>query len=124
MAESTAAAPSSGKGSSSGPWWKSLTSRRKPKEAPSAAPGASRPPPDPSEPPFASPSASDSLENQQPCVGTASRRNLKVSRSGRFKEKRKVCATLLAPESPQQLFKGAGGSSATATLPAEETPCQ
>ncbi|KAL8165363.1 UNVERIFIED_CONTAM: hypothetical protein K2H54_040820 [Gekko kuhli] len=126
MAESAAAAaPSSGPGgkgsASSGTWWKSLTSRKKPKETP---------PPEPSEPPFAPPSSpSDSLENQPPTLGSGSRRNLKISRSGRFKEKRKVRATLLA-ESPQQLFEGAGsggggggGSSATPALSGEESPC-
>ncbi|XP_042327451.1 proline-rich protein 15 [Sceloporus undulatus] len=127
MAESasTAAPPSGGPGAkgsgggSSGAWWKVLTSsssssssRKKPKEPPVAAPGAIPAPPSPS----------DSRENQQP--GSGSRRNLKISRSGRFKEKRKVRATLLA-ESPQKLFEGGGGStSTTPVLPGEETRCQ
>ncbi|XP_054846733.1 proline-rich protein 15 [Eublepharis macularius] len=129
MAESAAAAtPSSGPGGKanpSGTWWKSLTARKKPKEAPAATPGTPRPPPpDPSEQLFAPPSSSDSRENQQPNLGSGSRRNLKISRSGRFKEKRKVRATLLA-ESPQQLFEGAGGGGggAAAAAPNEETPC-
>lgn len=129
MAESAAAtaAPSSGPGgkgsSSSGPWWKSLTSRKKPKDPPAAAPAPPRPPADPSEPPCAPTSPADSLETQQPNLGgggSSYRRNLKISRSGRFKEKRKVRATLLAAKSPQQLFEGgAGGPPA---LPGEETP--
>uniref|UniRef100_A0A8C5K9N7 Proline rich 15 n=1 Tax=Jaculus jaculus TaxID=51337 RepID=A0A8C5K9N7_JACJA len=93
---------------SSGPWWKSLTgSRKKSKEdATGAQPDAGDP--SPPEPDW----TSSSQENQHPNVlGGAgetpksdklcaeksgnSRRNLKISRSGRFKEKRKVRATLL-----------------------------
>ncbi|XP_038615330.1 proline-rich protein 15 [Tachyglossus aculeatus] len=95
-------------GSSSSSWWKSLTnSRKKSKE------GSAGPPPPPGEP--ASPSQDRpacSRENQHPnFLGggdphrpndkvtndkpAGSRRNLKISRSGRFKEKRKVRATLL-----------------------------
>uniref|UniRef100_A0A8D0B6M2 Proline-rich protein 15 n=1 Tax=Salvator merianae TaxID=96440 RepID=A0A8D0B6M2_SALMN len=111
MAESASAAPS-GPGAK-GAWWKSLTtSRKKPKEAlaAAAAPATSWPPRQPAEPSEllpTPPSPSDLRENQQPNAG--SRRNLKISRSGRFKEKRKVRATLLAAEtSPQQLFEGGG----------------
>lgn len=94
------------------PWWKSLTgSRKKNKEAsvgtqPPAQPAPGEPaPPNPDW-------NSSSQENQHPnLLGGAgeshkpdklcgeksgsSRRNLKISRSGRFKEKRKVRATLL-----------------------------
>nr|XP_034986181.1 proline-rich protein 15 [Zootoca vivipara] len=134
MAESAGtAAPSTGpaaKSGSSGAWWKSLTSRKKPKESPAAAAPAAWPPrqvPEPSEMLPAAPSPSDSQENQQPNSG--SRRNLKISRSGRFKEKRKMRATLLA-DSPQKLFEGAPGAAAAAAgnpapaRPGEETPCQ
>nr|XP_045721079.1 proline-rich protein 15 [Mirounga angustirostris] len=108
----------SGGTGSSGPWWKSLTSsRKKSKEAAvgaqppaQAAPGEPAPPAPPAPP---SPDwTSSSRENQHPNLlgGTGethkpdklcgeksgcSRRNLKISRSGRFKEKRKVRATLL-----------------------------
>ncbi|KAG8514686.1 Proline-rich protein 15 [Galemys pyrenaicus] len=104
-------ADSGGSGSSS-PWWKSLTnSRKKSKEATVGT----QPPaqPAPGEPASPSPDRnSSSRENQHPHLpGGASephkadklcgeksgnsRRNLKISRSGRFKEKRKVRATLL-----------------------------
>lgn len=98
----------SGGTGSSGPWWKSLTnSKKKSKEATVGAQ------PDPEEPNPPSPEwTSSSRENQHPNVlaGASesprpdklcgeksgnSRRNLKISRSGRFKEKRKVRATLL-----------------------------
>ncbi|XP_036982481.2 proline-rich protein 15 [Artibeus jamaicensis] len=101
--------------SSSGPWWKSLgNSGKKSKGATvgmqppaQAAPGESAPPA------LQSPDwTNSSQENQHPnllsstgephkpdkfCVEKSghSRRNLKISRSGRFKEKRKVRATLL-----------------------------
>lgn len=120
-------ADSGGKGSS-GPWWKSLTnSRKKSKEAPGVVqPPAQAAPAEPAEPaPPAPPSpdwTSSSQENQHPnllagagdphkadklCAEKSgnSRRNLKISRSGRFKEKRKVRATLL-PEgvrSPEEM---------------------
>ncbi|XP_036897124.1 proline-rich protein 15 [Sturnira hondurensis] len=107
--------------SSSGPWWKSLTnSGKKSKGAtvgmqPPAqpAPGESTPSAQPAPPALQSPDWTDSSqENQHPnllsstgeppkpdkfCVEKSghSRRNLKISRSGRFKEKRKVRATLL-----------------------------
>ncbi|KAJ6666550.1 hypothetical protein lerEdw1_020273 [Lerista edwardsae] len=134
MAEGAAAAtaaPAGGpraKGGSSGPFWKSLTSRKKPKDAPAAAPGPPRPTPppaEPSDPPPAPPSPSSSRENLQPNSG--SRRNLKVSRSGRFKEKRK-CRSALPTDNPHKLFEGAGGgpsaATATAARPSGETPCQ
>ncbi|XP_053119695.1 proline-rich protein 15 [Hemicordylus capensis] len=127
MAESAAAAAASGgpgaKGGSSGTWWKSLTSRKKPKEALAAAPGIPRPTLPPPADPSDLPTASDSRENQQPNAG--SRRNLKISRSGRFKEKRKVRSTLLA-ESPQKLFQGGAEDSSPSAVPpppGEETPC-
>ena len=101
--------------SSSGSWWSSLkNSRKKSKDAA----GGGKPPaqPDPGEPAAPAPPGPDwtssSRENQHPnLLGGAgephkpdklggeksgnSRRNLKISRSGRFKEKRKVRATLL-----------------------------
>lgn len=105
----------SGGADSPGPWWKSLTnSRKKSKEAipgaqPAAQPAAGEPAP---------PSAdwtSSSRENRPPSPGEPnkpdksgaekagnSRRNLKISRSGRFKEKRKMRATLL-PEGVRSL---------------------
>ncbi|CAI9160437.1 unnamed protein product [Rangifer tarandus platyrhynchus] len=98
--------------SSSGSWWNSLTnSRKKNKEAavgaqPPAQPASGEPAPPVQD------WTSSSRENQHPSLlGGAgephkldklggeksgnSRRNLKISRSGRFKEKRKVRATLL-----------------------------
>lgn len=102
----------SGGPGSSGPWWKSLTnSKKKSKDAPLGAQPPAQPVPGEPAPP--SPDlTSTSRENQHPNVlGGAgessksdkscgeksgnSRRNLKISRSGRFKEKRKVRATLL-----------------------------
>lgn len=99
----------------SGPWWKSLTNSRKKSKEPAAAVQPPAPPalgePAPPAPP--SPDwTSSSRENLHPNLpGGASdaqkpdkwggekagnsRRNLKISRSGRFKEKRKVRATLL-----------------------------
>lgn len=100
----------SGGTGSSGPWWKSLT-RKKSKEATIGVQPPSQP--DPTDASPANPEwMSSSQENQHPNVfgGTGelpksdklcaeksgnSRRNLKISRSGRFKEKRKVRATLL-----------------------------
>ncbi|EPY80610.1 hypothetical protein CB1_000813011 [Camelus ferus] len=101
-----------GSSSSSGSWWTSLTSSRKKSKytlgaaQPSAQPAPGEPAP--SGPDW----TSGSQENQHPnLLGGAgephrpdkmceeksgnSRRNLKISRSGRFKEKRKVRATLL-----------------------------
>ncbi|XP_004762616.1 proline-rich protein 15 isoform X1 [Mustela putorius furo] len=109
-----AMADSGGTGSS-GPWWKSLTnSRKKSKEAAiGAQPPTQAASGEPAQPAPPSPDwTSSSRENQHPnLLGGAgdphkpdklcgeksgsSRRNLKISRSGRFKEKRKVRATLL-----------------------------
>ncbi|XP_012496163.1 PREDICTED: proline-rich protein 15 [Propithecus coquereli] len=96
----------------SGPWWKSFanSSRKKSKEATAGAQPAAQPASGEPAPP--SPDwTSSSRENQYASLlGGAgdspkpdkcgeksgnSRRNLKISRSGRFKEKRKVRATLL-----------------------------
>ncbi|KAM6450228.1 proline-rich protein 15 isoform 1-T7 [Liasis olivaceus] len=136
MAESTSAAttPSGGPGAkgSSGPWWKSLTNRKKCKETLPATSGGPRPPAEPSELFFAPPNSSDSRENQPPVTGSGSRRNLKISHSGRFKEKRKSRTTLLV-DSPQKLFEGGGGGgggggaasgSSAPARPSEETRCQ
>uniref|UniRef100_F7ELR5 Proline rich 15 n=1 Tax=Ornithorhynchus anatinus TaxID=9258 RepID=F7ELR5_ORNAN len=93
-------------GGPSNAWWKSLTnSRKKSKE------GSEGPPPTPGEPTPSQDRPACPRENQHPNFigggdphrpdkGSAdkpagSRRNLKISRSGRFKEKRKVRATLL-----------------------------
>ncbi|XP_043445110.1 proline-rich protein 15 [Prionailurus bengalensis] len=105
----------SGGTGSSGSWWKSLTnSRKKSKEAAVGAQPPAQPAPGEPAPP-APPSADwtgSSRENQHPSLlggagephkpdklcgekSGSSRRNLKISRSGRFKEKRKVRATLL-----------------------------
>ncbi|EHH17411.1 proline-rich protein 15 [Macaca nemestrina] len=114
----------SGSAGSSGPWWKSLTnSRKKSKEAAvGVQPPAQPAPGEPTPPAPPSPDCtSSSRENQHPnLLGGAgeppkpdklygdksgsSRRNLKISRSGRFKEKRKVRATLLpeAGRSPEE----------------------
>ncbi|XP_005377541.1 PREDICTED: proline-rich protein 15 [Chinchilla lanigera] len=104
-------ADSSGTGNS-GPWWKSLTnSKKKSKDTQVGAQPLAQPVPVEPAPP-SSDWTSSSRENQHPGVlGGAgespksdrscgeksgnSRRNLKISRSGRFKEKRKVRATLL-----------------------------
>uniref|UniRef100_A0A8D0G9Q5 Proline rich 15 n=1 Tax=Sphenodon punctatus TaxID=8508 RepID=A0A8D0G9Q5_SPHPU len=99
---------SGGKAGSSGSWWKSLTSsRKKPKEQGLGAGAPAAPPTEPAQ------SSPDSRESQQPSAGSelkpGSRRNLKISRSGRFKEKRKMRATLLA-ESPK-LFEGSAPAS-------------
>uniref|UniRef100_A0A8D2LB08 PRR15 protein n=1 Tax=Varanus komodoensis TaxID=61221 RepID=A0A8D2LB08_VARKO len=123
---------SGAKTSSSGTWWKSLTSKKKSKESPPGAPGTAWPPlpmqpAEPTELIHALPNPPDSRDTQQPPLGSGSRRNLKISRSGRFKEKRKVRATLLA-ESPQVLFEGAGGGGAASCAapahPGEKAPCQ
>lgn len=108
----TAMADGGGTGSS-GPWWKSLTnSRKKSKEA---AVGAQPPPqPAPAEPAPPAPPSPDWTGSSRAAGDThkpdklvaeksgSSRRNLKISRSGRFKEKRKVRATLL-PEGVRSL---------------------
>lgn len=96
----------------SSPWWKSLTnSRKKSKEAPAGAQPPAQPAPGEPAPPSPDRTGSSrgtqhpsvpggALEAQKPDKwggekGGNSRRNLKISRSGRFKEKRKVRATLL-----------------------------
>ncbi|NXS13752.1 PRR15 protein, partial [Neodrepanis coruscans] len=111
MADSAAAtaAPRAGvKGGSAGPWWKSLTSKMKHKEA-AAAP----PPPAVSETPADPPSPDGREEQQAPFgsgdtagTGVGNRRSLRVSHSGRFKERRKVRTSLLA-DSPE-VFDGGG----------------
>uniref|UniRef100_A0A8C0A3H1 Proline-rich protein 15 n=4 Tax=Bos TaxID=9903 RepID=A0A8C0A3H1_BOSMU len=120
-----AMADGSGTGSS-GSWWNSLTnSRKKNKEAAGGAQPPAQPAPGEPAPPVQD-WTSSSRENQHPSLlGGAgephkldklggeksgnSRRNLKISRSGRFKEKRKVRATLL-PEgvrsSEEAIFPG------------------
>lgn len=104
-------ADSSGAGTS-GPWWKSLAnSKKKSKDGQVGAQPSAQPVP--GQPAPSSPDwTNSSRENQHPnvlggageslqsdkCGGEKtgnSRRNLKISRSGRFKEKRKVRATLL-----------------------------
>ncbi|KAM9231275.1 proline-rich protein 15 [Leptosomus discolor] len=110
MADSAAAtaAPRAGvKGSSAGPWWKSLTSKKKHKEA------APAPPPPASEAPAGPPSPGDREEQPTPFgsgeaagAGSGNRRSLRVSHSGRFKERRKVRTSLLA-DSPE-VFDGGG----------------
>ncbi|NWI55235.1 PRR15 protein, partial [Calyptomena viridis] len=111
MADSAAAtaAPRAGvKGGSARPWWKSLTNKKKHKEA-AAAP----PPPAVSETPD-DPSSPDGREEQPAPVdsgdtvgtGVGSRRSLRVSHSGRFKERRKVRTSLLA-DGPE-VFDGGG----------------
>lgn len=111
---------------SSGSWWNSLkNSRKKNKEAAGGAQPPAQPAPGEPAPPVQD-WTSSSRENQHPSLlGGAgephkldklggeksgnSRRNLKISRSGRFKEKRKVRATLL-PEgvrsSEEAIFPG------------------
>ncbi|NWV56817.1 PRR15 protein, partial [Daphoenositta chrysoptera] len=94
--------------SSAGPWWKSLTSKKKHKEAAVAPPhpAASETPADPPSP--------DGREEQPPPFGSrdaagagvGSRRSLRVSHSGRFKERRKGRTPLLA-DSPE-VFDGGG----------------
>ncbi|CAH7149035.1 proline-rich protein 15 [Phodopus roborovskii] len=121
-------ANSGGSTSSSGPWWKSLT-RKKSKEVTVGAQSHVQPEAEGHAPPYLDrtsspreiqhsdvlgdtrePPKSDKLCEEKPCN---SRRNLKISRSGRFKEKRKVRATLLPegdrspedanfPEDPQE----------------------
>ncbi|XP_054672382.1 proline-rich protein 15 [Grus americana] len=112
MADSAAAtaAPRAGvKGSSAGPWWKSLTSKKKHKEAAAATP----PPAAASEAPAAPPNPGS--REEQPSsfgsgeaagAGDGNRRSLRVSHSGRFKERRKVRTSLLA-DSPE-VFDGGG----------------
>ncbi|XP_067418088.1 proline-rich protein 15 [Emydura macquarii macquarii] len=108
-----------------GSWWKALTSGRKKSKEGLGAGAAPQPPAEPALPP--APPGPDSRENQQPNFSSSepklgekpggggssssSRRNLKISRSGRFKEKRKVRASLLA-ESPK-VFEGSAPSHAS-----------
>ncbi|XP_072507134.1 proline-rich protein 15 [Notamacropus eugenii] len=103
----------SGSSSSSGRWWKSLAnrSRKKGKDSDGGGRGGAQPPPSqglqpgprepsppsrdcqhPGLPDTGDPTKLDRLGEEKP---GGSRRNLKISRSGRFKEKRKVRATLL-----------------------------
>ncbi|XP_030045832.1 proline-rich protein 15 [Microcaecilia unicolor] len=119
MAESAAE-----KSSNTG-WWKALTVRKKPKEATGTGQDTEHAPP---ARPF--PTAG-SRENQHPnvvsdCGGSepggcesrherssgfadkSGRRNLKISRSGRFKEKRKLRAPL--PENPKFFEANAGAA--------------
>lgn len=101
-------ADSGSSASSSGPWWKSLT-RKKSKEVTVGLQPQVQPEREDQSPPY---SDRTSRENQHSNVlgdteepprsdklceekSGSSRRNLKISRSGRFKEKRKVRATLL-----------------------------
>ncbi|NXC31668.1 PRR15 protein, partial [Campylorhamphus procurvoides] len=106
-AAATAAPRTAVKGGSAGPWWKSLSSKKKHKDA-AAAP----PPPAASETP-ADPASPDGREEQPPFgsgdaagTGVGSRRSLRVSHSGRFKERRKVRTSLLG-DSPE-VFDGGG----------------
>ncbi|XP_014793117.1 PREDICTED: proline-rich protein 15, partial [Calidris pugnax] len=107
------AAPHAGvKGSSAGPWWKSLTGKKKHKEA-----AATAPPPPAATTTEAAPAASPSTggrEEQPPPfgggeaagAGGSNRRGLRISHSGRFKERRKVRTSLLT-DSPEA-FDGGG----------------
>ncbi|NWS15230.1 PRR15 protein, partial [Pachyramphus minor] len=96
------------KGGSAGPWGKSLTSKKKHKEA-----AAASPPPAASETP-ADPPSPDDREEQPSAFGSGdatgtgggSRRSLRVSHSGRFKERRKVRTSLLG-DGPE-VFDGGG----------------
>ncbi|KAM8978763.1 proline-rich protein 15 [Sarcophilus harrisii] len=102
-----------GGGGSSGPWWKSFTigGRKKGKDGGGGGSAGAQPPPAPAPQPGPrepSPARQDCQHPGLPGPGEpprlerlgeenlgSSRRNLKISRSGRFKEKRKVRATLL-----------------------------
>ncbi|CAO2603887.1 Proline-rich protein 15 [Lemmus lemmus] len=103
-------ADSGGSTSNSSSWWKSLT-RKKSKEVTVGAQPHVQPEAEAHTPPYLD-RTSSSRENQHSDVlgdtreppgsdklceekSGNSRRNLKISRSGRFKEKRKVRATLL-----------------------------
>ncbi|XP_029445059.1 proline-rich protein 15 [Rhinatrema bivittatum] len=125
-------AESAAEKSSNQAWWKALTVRKKPKEAPAAAAAAGTGPGQDTEhaaaPARSFPGAgtASSRENQHPnslsdfgggepggggeprherggFTDKSCRRNLKISRSGRFKEKRKLRAAL--PENPK-FFEG------------------
>ncbi|NXI43009.1 PRR15 protein, partial [Galbula dea] len=116
MADSAAAtaAPRAGvKGSSTAPWWKSLTSKKKQKEAAAVPPPAAA-----SEAPAAPPSPGVREEQPSPFgsgeaagIAGGNRRSLRVSHSGRFKERRKVRTSLLA-DGPE-VFDGGGAPSPT-----------
>uniref|UniRef100_A0A4X2LRV3 Proline rich 15 n=1 Tax=Vombatus ursinus TaxID=29139 RepID=A0A4X2LRV3_VOMUR len=97
---------------SSTPWWKSFTnsSRKKGKDSSGGGSGGAQPPspagpqrgprePSPPSPDCQHPglpgAADTRLDRSGEEKSGGSRRNLKISRSGRFKEKRKVRATLL-----------------------------
>ncbi|NXD19424.1 PRR15 protein, partial [Spelaeornis formosus] len=120
MADSAAAtaAPRAAVKGSAGPWWKSLTSKKKHKEAAAAPPH-----PVASESPADSPGPDSREEQPSPFgsgdaagSGVGNRRSLRVSHSGRFKERRKVRTSLLA-DSPE-VFDG-GGAAGHATQGAE-----
>ncbi|NXK92574.1 PRR15 protein, partial [Formicarius rufipectus] len=112
-AAATAAPRTAVKGGSAGSWWKSLSGKKKHKDA-TAAP----PPPTASETSFdpASPASPDGREEQPPPFGSGdtagtgvgNRRSLRVSHSGRFKERRKVRTSLLG-DSPE-VFDGGGAA--------------
>ncbi|XP_036038233.1 proline-rich protein 15 [Onychomys torridus] len=96
--------------SSSSPWWKSLT-RKKSKEVTVGAQPPVQPGAEDQSPPYSDRTRSSRENQRSDVLGDSgepprsdklceersgnSRRNLKISRSGRFKEKRKVRATLL-----------------------------
>ncbi|KAM4027785.1 proline-rich protein 15 [Anomaloglossus baeobatrachus] len=101
--------------SSTNNWWKSLTVRKKPKEISvytsensedrswgvvggslSSSPG-SRENQHPNSMPSGATELNNDAKSDKSHAANTGRRNLKISRSGRFKEKRKVRATL--PES-------------------------
>ncbi|XP_064907492.1 proline-rich protein 15 isoform X1 [Columba livia] len=116
MADSAAAtaAPAAGvKGSAAATWWKSLTSKKKHKEA--AAPP---PPPAAANEVPAAPHSSGGREEQPPhsdsgeAAGGGNRRSLRISHSGRFKERRKVRTSLLA-DGPE-VFDGGGAPARSA----------
>uniref|UniRef100_A0A8C9NPU8 PRR15 protein n=1 Tax=Serinus canaria TaxID=9135 RepID=A0A8C9NPU8_SERCA len=97
---------------SAGPWWKSLTSKKKHKEAAVAPPH-----PVASETPADTPSPDGREEQSGDAAGTGvgNRRSLRVSHSGRFKERRKVRTSLLA-DSPE-VFDGGGAPGHAAQEP-------
>ncbi|XP_027531115.1 proline-rich protein 15 [Neopelma chrysocephalum] len=110
-AAATAAPRAAVKGGSAAPWWKSLTSKKKHKEA-----AAASPPPAASETPADPPSPDGREEQPTPFgsgdaagTGGGSRRSLRVSHSGRFKERRKVRTSLLG-DGPE-VFDGGGAPS-------------
>ncbi|NWI94043.1 PRR15 protein, partial [Pitta sordida] len=111
MADSAAAtaAPRTGvKGGSAGPWWKSLTSKKKHKEAAAApAPAAvSEAPADPPSPDGREEQPTPADSGDTVGTGVGNRRSLRVSHSGRFKERRRMRTSLLA-DSPE-VFDGGG----------------